>query len=109
MTVSGLNPSRPKRFHFRHDDRKLVGFLLARGDEAEPYTVRLQPWGTIAGRLVDAQGQPRPRAHLMTIDWGVAMNDPARGILASVRTDDQGRFRIHGVFPGQSYTARAVG
>ena len=59
MTVSGLNPSRPKRFTFRHDGRKLVGFLLARGDEAEPYTVRLQSWGTIAGRLVDAQGQPR--------------------------------------------------
>jgi RNA polymerase sigma factor (sigma-70 family) len=109
MTVSGLNPARPKRFHFRHAGRKLVGFLLARGDEPEPYTVRLQPWGTITGRLVDAQGQQRPGAHLMTSDWGEAMNDPARGILPGIKTDDQGRFRVEGLFPGQSYTGSAVG
>ncbi len=109
MTVSGLNPARPRRFTFRHAGRKLVGFLLARGDEAEPYTVRLQPWGTIAGRLVDAQGQPRPKAHLMSTDWGEAMNDPARGILSDIHTDDQGRFRIEGLVPGQSYSGDAVG
>ena len=109
MTVSGLNPTRPKRFTFRHAGRKLVGFLLARGDEDEPYTVRLQSWGTIVGRLVDAQGQPRPRALLMTSDWGEAMNDPARGILSDIHTDDQGRFRIEGLIPGQSYSASAVG
>jgi hypothetical protein len=109
MTVSGLNPTRPKRFTFRHDGRKLVGFLLARGDEAEPYTVRLQPWGTVAGRLVDAQGRPRPKAELMTSDWGAAMNDPSRGILQGIRTDSDGRFRIEGLVPGQSYTASAVG
>jgi hypothetical protein len=109
MTVSGLNPSRPKRFHLHHAGRKLVGFLLARGDEPEPYTVRLQPWGTIAGRLVDAQGQPRPKAELMSTDWGEAMNDPARGILPTIRTDDQGRFRVEGLVPGQSYNGNAVG
>ena len=109
MTVSKLNPMRPRRFIFRHDGRKLVGFLLARGDEAEPYTVRLQPWGTISGRLVEAEGRPRPRAHLMTIDWQASHDDPARGILPDVKTDDQGRFRIEGLVPGQSYNGNAVG
>jgi protocatechuate 3,4-dioxygenase beta subunit len=109
MTVSGLNPMRPRRFAFRHDSRKLVGFLLARGDEAEPYTVRMQPWGTITGRLLDAQGRPRPKAHLMSIDWGEARDDPARGILPSVITDAEGRFRIEGLVPGQSYNGNAVG
>jgi hypothetical protein len=109
MTVSGLNPLRPKRFHFRHAGRKLVGFLLARGDETEPYTVHLQPWGTITGRLVDAQGRPRPDAELMSTDWGAAMNDPARGILPPIKTDAQGRFRVEGLVPGQSYTGNAVG
>ena len=83
MTVSGLNPARPRRFTFRDAGRKLVGFLLPR-DEDEPYTVRLQPWGTISGRLVNAQGQPRPRAHLMTSNWEAAMNDPAHGILSDI-------------------------
>ena len=36
MTVSRLNPMRPKRFTFRHDGRKLVGFLLARGTSRSP-------------------------------------------------------------------------
>jgi protocatechuate 3,4-dioxygenase beta subunit len=109
MTVSRLNPMRPKRFTFRHDGRKLVGFLLARGDEPEPYTLRLAPWGTIAGRLLDAQGQPRPGAMLMTIDWQEKHDDPAIGILSRVKTDAEGRFRIEGLVPGQTYTGNAVG
>lgn len=108
MTVSRLNPMRPRRFTFRHDARKLAGFLLARGDEAEPYVVRMQPWGTISGRLVDAQGRPRPKAYLMTTGWA-ELNDPARGILPRVDSDAQGRFRIDGLVPGQSYSADAVG
>ena len=67
MTVSGLNPMRPKRFYFRHAGRKLVGFLLARGDEAEPYTVRLaavghdrRPAGRRGGPAA-AQGPPDDR------------------------------------------------
>ena len=110
MTVSKLNPMRPKRFTFRHDGRKLVGFLLARGDEAEPYTVRLQPWGTITGRLVDAQGKPRPRAH--ADDHRLAGQTRTIRPAAScphVKTDAEGRFRIEGLVPGQSYTGNAVG
>ena len=58
---------------------------------------------------MDAQGQPRPKAHLMSTDWGAAMNDPARGILPRVDTDAAGRFRIEGLVPGQSYNGNAVG
>ena len=110
MTVSGLNPQRPLRFTFRHEARKLVACLVARGDEAEPYTVKLQPWGTIAGRLVDAQGQPRPRVHLMTSDWQDALINPAQGVIPfGQKTDAEGRFRYEGLVPGQEYSANAVG
>jgi RNA polymerase sigma factor (sigma-70 family) len=110
MTVSKLNPLRPRRFTFRHDTRKLVGSLVARGDEAEPYTVKLQPWGSIAGRLVDAQSQPRPKVHLRTTDWEAATIDPARGLLpGGLKTDEQGRFRVEGLVPGQKYSGNAVG
>jgi RNA polymerase sigma factor (sigma-70 family) len=110
MTIGGLLPQRPKRFIFHHDARKLVGSLIARGDEAAPYTVKLQPWGTIAGRLVDAQGKPRPRVHLMTSDWQKALIDPARGVIFSgQKTDDEGRFRYDRLVPGQAYSANAVG
>ena len=39
VSVSQLNPQRPRRFIFRHDGKKLVGFLIARGDEVQPYLV----------------------------------------------------------------------
>ncbi len=110
MTVSRLNPQRPIRFTFRQQARKLVGCLVARGDEAEPYTVKLQPWGTITGRLVNTQGKPRPRVDLMTGDWQDAMIDPARGvILFGQKTDAEGRFRYDRLVPGQEYSADAVG
>ena len=110
LTVSKLNPLRPKRFLFRHAARKLVGCLIARGDEPEPYAVPLQSSSTITGRLVDAGGKPRSGVDLMTIDWQTAASDPARGvILYGQKTDAEGRFRYEGLVPGQEYSANAVG
>jgi RNA polymerase sigma factor (sigma-70 family) len=110
VTVSQLNPVRPQRFIFRQDAKKLIGFLIAGGDEPAPYVVKLQPWGTITGRLVDPEGKPRPRVELMTRDWQRALLDPARGvILYGQKTDKDGRFRYERLMPGQEYSAVAVG
>ena len=110
LTVSTLNPLRPKRFIFKHAARQLVGCLVARGDEAEPYTVELQPWGMIIGRLVDKDGKPRPWVDLMTSDWGDALKDPARGVIAyGQKTGADGRFRYDALVPGLEYRAHAVG
>ena len=109
VTVSQLNPIRPKRFIFRQDARKLVGCLIARGDEPEPYVVKLQPWGTITGRLVDANGKPRPKVELMTWDWSEALANPQRGLIANGQSTDQnGRFRYERLVPGQSYSADVI-
>ena len=35
-----------------------IGTVYLKGDEAGPLTIRLQPWGTITGRVVDDEGQP---------------------------------------------------
>ncbi len=106
MTISGLVPARPKRLHFRHSGRKLAGLLVARGDEPEPYTVRLQPWAAITGRLVDAQGRPRVGAQLMIGEQDVPRDDRVvRDIYSTVDTDGQGQFRIEGLVPGRPYSA----
>jgi RNA polymerase sigma factor (sigma-70 family) len=103
-------PKRPTRFTFRHQAKKLAGSLIARGDETEPYTIKMQSWGTITGRLVDAAGKPRTGVDLMTNDWQTAIIDPARGFIASGRkTDADGRFRYEGLVPGQEYSAHGVG
>ena len=110
VTVSQLNVLRPRRFFFRQDARKLIGCLVAKGDEAEPYVVKLQPWGTIAGRLVDDGGKPRAKVDLMTSDWQQASNDPTRGVIAyGQKTDKDGRFRYERLVSGQAYSAHAVG
>ena len=109
VTVSRLNVLRPRRFLFRHDAKKLVGCLVCKGDEAEPYVVRLEPWGTITGRLVDSSGKPRARVDMMSADWQRALIDPCGVISYGEKTDNDGRFRCERLVPGQSYSAHAVG
>ena len=40
-------------------EKNLTAVVVARGDENGPLTVRLQPAGTVTGRLLDDDGQPR--------------------------------------------------
>jgi hypothetical protein len=110
LAVPALDAMRPKRVTVYHDGRKLVGFLLARGDENEPYRVELRPWATLVGRVVDAQGKPRPKVRMMTSDWQGHTDDASYGFLpGELLTDDQGRFRIERLVPGQTYSASVVG
>ncbi len=82
---------------------------MARGDESEPYTVKLQPWATLTGRLIDAQGHPRPDVQLFTSAWQEDLGNPARGLLPTgLKTDKEGRFRVEGMVPGQEYSGIAT-
>ena len=73
--------------------RKLVGSITLKGDETGPLTVRLQPWGTITGRVVDDDGRPRGPLSLYSV-----------GPMMLVGRD--GKFRIEGLVPGLKYGAR---
>jgi hypothetical protein len=107
FTARALEPKRPRPLVFRHDEKKLAAVVVARGDERGPLTVRLQPAGTVTGRLLDDDGQPRR---------GVRINDRyADGqfgpgyyfpFLNSSLGDD-GRFRIEGLIPGVAYNLGA--
>ncbi len=57
--VLGLLPGRPRVLTFTHAAKRLSAELRLRGDEAGPLQVRLVPWATLTGRLVDAAGKPR--------------------------------------------------
>jgi RNA polymerase sigma factor (sigma-70 family) len=107
IPITGLHPDRARRITFVKDDRKLIGFLLARGDGDAPYTVRMQPWATITGRVVDEQGRPISGASLAagTVREFAVHDDPGAGIVPEVSTDDQGRFRAERLVPGLSYAA----
>jgi hypothetical protein len=48
--------SKPRLFLIQHQERHLGAAVYFKGDEPAPVTVRLQKFGTIMGRLVDADG-----------------------------------------------------
>ena len=61
--VHGIPPGR-YRLDFIHRGRKLAGSLVLKGDETGDLTVKLQPWGTVVGRVVDEEGKPRTNVEL---------------------------------------------
>jgi hypothetical protein len=115
--LTRLHPDRARRITFIKSDRQLIGFLLARGDDEALYTVRMRPWGTVTGRIVDESGKALPIGKrgrnwespptLSMVNEGIVTNaDPEVGVHDSVATDAEGRFRIDRLVPGQRYSAQ---
>jgi RNA polymerase sigma factor (sigma-70 family) len=103
FVVTGL-PLGRYRLDFLHAGRKLAGSLALKGDEHEDLTVKLQPWGTVLGRVVDQDGKPLNDVEIFSTTR--ERPDPERGDLEIKPTvDAQGRFRIEGLVPGVKYDA----
>jgi RNA polymerase sigma factor (sigma-70 family) len=107
FAVRDIDPGEPRRVYFFHVGRRLAGSVLIRGDEAGPLTVRLQPWGSATGRIVDDRGRPQSGLELTgstpnrsELDSGMP---PRR---ATVGAD--GRFRFQGLVPGLRYSASVL-
>jgi hypothetical protein len=86
-----------------HAERNLAKRLEVRGDATEPITVRLQPTGTVTGRVLDAEGKPVAGADVVanlppTVATAAIINY-LRQQHPRVRTDADGRFRLAGVVP----------
>jgi hypothetical protein len=96
-----INPKHPKPYFFTHRNKKLGAAVLFQGDEKMPVTVRLRRCGTLIGRLVDEDGQPRAGVHLTgNIREGqLNITEGWFGFINST-TEKDGRFQIDGVIPG---------
>jgi hypothetical protein len=95
FTVWGLPPGKlrkPRVIDFVHEGKKLAGYVTVHGDEKEPLQVRLQPWGTLTGRVVTPEGKPLTGVKVSCVSHG-----------GDSFTDKQGRFRIEGLTPGLKY------
>jgi RNA polymerase sigma factor (sigma-70 family) len=104
MEIHALDSSQPRRVTITHVGRKLIGSVYLKGDEKGPLTVRLQPWGTIVGRIVDDEGKPRGNVSLL----GAYRPRPARPeVQGMLHGNDwigpDGRFRFDGLVPGLVY------
>jgi RNA polymerase sigma factor (sigma-70 family) len=106
----GVDPRRPRAVVFVHPGKKLAGFVRLTGEEKGPVEVRLQPWATLSGRLVDADGRPQADVRIGFVQR-IDEPDPAgvgdlpRG---EVRTDRDGRFNLEGFAAGLRYSPAAM-
>ncbi len=64
IVVKSLDPLEPRRVTVRHAGRRLIGSIVLKGEEAGPITLKLQPWAELKGRIVDDEGNPRPKLSL---------------------------------------------
>ncbi len=111
--VHALDPSKPRRVVVMHEGRKLIGSALVKGTETGPVTIKLQPWGSVAGRIVDDEGRPRKAMFIGSPDGNRNKHPETHDILPGsdwnngVRVGDDGRFLIEGLVPGLKYSANA--
>jgi RNA polymerase sigma factor (sigma-70 family) len=85
FTVRGLNPRCTRELCFYHRDKALGRIVTVRGDETRPLTVRLDPCGSVRGRLVDKNGKP---VSGITVSFLRRQN-----WFDAFETDREGRFR----------------
>jgi RNA polymerase sigma factor (sigma-70 family) len=88
-----LHPDRVSRRTFVMRDRKLIAYLEARGDADTPFTVRMQPWAKLTGRLLDENGKPLNGARVSLV-----------GDLGGYQVAANGRFELDELIPGKSYS-----
>jgi RNA polymerase sigma factor (sigma-70 family) len=109
IQVFALDPSHPRRVTITHANRKLIGSIYLKGNEAGPLTIRLQPSGTIVGRIVDEGGKPRGGISIGSIHGSFPKRPAEQGILPGgdwnlgIPLGQDGRFRIEGLVPGLQY------
>jgi hypothetical protein len=107
FVARALDPGHPRTVAVFHRAGKLAGTLQLRGDEKEPPVLRLRPWGTVAGKVVDIDGSPRA---------GIGISPVFRDLTLSplyfarfhpqtepVRTDRDGCFRLDIPFADQPF------
>jgi hypothetical protein len=98
FTVRGINPKMPARvLTFHHKGKGLASFLKELPAEKDgSLLVKLQPCGSLSGRIVDKDGQPVVGLHGQLVP----------GFLKGEKftTDKEGRYRVEGLVPGLRYS-----
>jgi protocatechuate 3,4-dioxygenase beta subunit len=112
FTVHALDAHETREVFFVHRERKLAARVTVRSDGKDAVTVRLEPWGTLTGRILDEEGQPLAGVDLYlafphsTIFRPVTWWVPYQGEV--VRTDREGRFEAQGLTPGATFRVSAA-
>jgi RNA polymerase sigma factor (sigma-70 family) len=102
FTVDGLIPGETRRVTVRQNAKHLIGQIVINSDAKESVSLTLQPWATVAGRIINAEREPAEGGTLRTQSFNLEDN-----IVYGMDTKDVGRdgkFRIEGLIPGRPFT-----
>jgi hypothetical protein len=104
FTANALDPKHARHLFFRHHEKKLAAVVEARGDENGPLAVRLQPSGSVTGRIVDDDGRPATGVAIK-VNYGPGQfaDVPYFFTLLEAAVGNDGRFRIDGLIAGVVY------
>lgn len=98
FVARGLDPGNACTLSFVQRERKLIGHVVVHGNEKQPLTVRMRPWGVVTGRLVDADGKPLAGVRV-SLKYPDLPRPGMRTPEKEVRTDRDGRVRVEGLLP----------
>ena len=101
-----LEPGKPREVIATSGDGKYIVKTSVSADDLRPATIRLEPAGSITGRIVDDNGKP-VKALLSPDQQTKAAADV--GYIPQVRSDADGRFRIVGLLAGLRYSGEIRG
>jgi protocatechuate 3,4-dioxygenase beta subunit len=106
FTAQALTPGEGRPVAAAHADKKLGGTAQLSADEKDPPVLRLVPWGTVSGRLLDPDGKPVSGASVRLGYSHRAARELHRHLTndKAVATDADGRFRLEVSFTESKFS-----
>jgi hypothetical protein len=104
-TIYGLDGESPRKIAVLHTARGLAGSLTVTGGEPSPVRMTLGKTASIRGRAVDAAKEPIASTEYniaSEFDWLLRFENIGRPL----KTDEEGRFHIENMVPGQRFSLR---
>jgi beta-lactamase regulating signal transducer with metallopeptidase domain/protocatechuate 3,4-dioxygenase beta subunit len=105
--VEGLGEGATRDLLAYHEAKKLAGALVLKPGDVGPITMKLEPCGTVVGRLVEG-GRPLAGIEMSCPPSYEDTKHESGSLPGGFRTDDNGRFRAEGLVPGRKYTLQVL-
>jgi RNA polymerase sigma factor (sigma-70 family) len=105
LTVSGISAKRAKYVQAVCPDKKLAGLLKVTGED-KTATLKLQPWLSMKGRVVDEDGKPVEGAELSFQSVFLTPDDESLTgfwYKGTIKTGKDGTYQFEGLVPGSPY------